>query len=93
MVGLHFTILSETPCAEPHAGCCGGWGLETSGYPIMYGQTKTPFITILGIKKQPASAIEPVIPNATQQNIACKQNTLGFAEALVCIVSTASCTF
>ncbi|MCU7892306.1 MAG: CbbQ/NirQ/NorQ C-terminal domain-containing protein, partial [Candidatus Thiodiazotropha sp. (ex Ustalcina ferruginea)] len=29
-----FTIPSETPCAEPHAGCCGGWGLETPGYPI-----------------------------------------------------------
>ncbi|MEJ1471476.1 MAG: hypothetical protein RPU59_10470, partial [Candidatus Sedimenticola sp. (ex Thyasira tokunagai)] len=27
--------LWETPCAEPHAGCCGGWGLETPGYPIM----------------------------------------------------------
>jgi len=24
MVGLSFTILSETPCAELHAGCCGG---------------------------------------------------------------------
>lgn len=36
MVGYGFTILSETPCADPHAGCCGGWGLETSGYPIMY---------------------------------------------------------
>jgi len=34
MVGLSFTILSETPCAEPHAGCCGDWGLETPGYPI-----------------------------------------------------------
>lgn len=33
--GLRFTILSETPCAEPHAGCCGGWRLDTSGYPIM----------------------------------------------------------
>ena len=35
MVGYGFTILSETPCADPHAGCCGGWGLETPGYPIM----------------------------------------------------------
>jgi hypothetical protein len=33
--GLNFTILSETPCADPHAGCCGGWRLETSGYPII----------------------------------------------------------
>ena len=24
----------ETPCADPHAGCCGGWGLDTPGYPI-----------------------------------------------------------
>ncbi|WP_458724058.1 hypothetical protein, partial [Alteromonas macleodii] len=31
---LRFTILNETPCAEPHAGCCGGWRLDTSGYPI-----------------------------------------------------------
>jgi len=23
--GLCFTMLNETPCAEPHAGCCGGW--------------------------------------------------------------------
>jgi hypothetical protein len=24
----------EPPCAEPHAGWCGGWRLDTSGYPI-----------------------------------------------------------
>ena len=35
MDGLRFTMLDETPCAEPHAGCCGGRGLETLGYPIM----------------------------------------------------------
>src|SRR5690554_4463898 len=29
------SLLSETPCAEPHAGCCGGWGLDTPGYPII----------------------------------------------------------
>jgi hypothetical protein len=23
MAGLSFTILSETPCADPHARCCG----------------------------------------------------------------------
>ena len=40
MVGLSFTILSETPCADPHAGCCGGWGLDTSGYPIKGGTFK-----------------------------------------------------
>ena len=40
MVGYGFTILSETPCADPHAGCCGGWGLETPGYPIRYEQRK-----------------------------------------------------
>jgi len=34
MDGSSFTILDETPCADPHAGCCGGWGLETPGYPI-----------------------------------------------------------
>ena len=26
----------EAPRADPHAGCCGGWGLETPGYPIMH---------------------------------------------------------
>ena len=26
---------AETPRADPHAGCCGGWGLITPGYPIM----------------------------------------------------------
>jgi len=33
--GLSFIILNETPCADPHAGCCGGWRLDTSGYPII----------------------------------------------------------
>ncbi|MDN7131184.1 hypothetical protein JNO04_02325, partial [Halomonas sp. MC140] len=28
------SLLSETPCAVPHAGCCGGWGLDTPGYPM-----------------------------------------------------------
>ena len=28
-------VLRETPCADPHAGCCGGWGRKTPGYPIM----------------------------------------------------------
>jgi len=36
MDGLRFIMLNETPCAEPHAGCCGDWGLETPGYPIMF---------------------------------------------------------
>jgi hypothetical protein len=35
MDGSSFTIPGETPCADPHAGCCGGWGLETLGYPII----------------------------------------------------------
>jgi hypothetical protein len=35
MDGSSFTIPVETPCADPHAGCCGGWGLETLGYPII----------------------------------------------------------
>jgi len=26
--------LRETPCADPHAGCCGEGGLETRPYPI-----------------------------------------------------------
>jgi len=34
MDGFCFTMLSETPCAELHAGCCGGWGLDILGYPI-----------------------------------------------------------
>ena len=36
MDGSSFTTLGETPCADPHAGCCGDWRLETSGYPIMH---------------------------------------------------------
>ena len=32
--GLRPGHRSETPCAETHAGCCGGWGRETPGYPI-----------------------------------------------------------
>ncbi|MEM5554100.1 hypothetical protein WNY51_04255 [Pseudocolwellia sp. AS88] len=27
-------MVNEPPCAEPHAGWCGGWRLDTSGYPI-----------------------------------------------------------
>ena len=34
-VGLHFTMVDEPPCAEPHAGWCGGWGRKTPGYPII----------------------------------------------------------
>jgi hypothetical protein len=26
--------LVEPPTADPHVGWCGGWGLETPGYPI-----------------------------------------------------------
>jgi hypothetical protein len=25
---------AEAPRADPHAGCCGGWGLNTPGYPM-----------------------------------------------------------
>jgi hypothetical protein len=28
------TNFNEPPCAEPHAGGCGGWELVTPGYPI-----------------------------------------------------------
>ena len=34
MGGSSFTILSETPCADPHAGCCGEGRLNTAPYPI-----------------------------------------------------------
>src|SRR5690554_3178291 len=34
-----FERFRETPCADPHAGCCGGWGLETPGYPISFYTT------------------------------------------------------
>mgnify|MGYP004398951571 CR=1 FL=1 len=43
MDGLRFTILNETPCAEPHAGCCGGWRLDTSGYPIIRHYSMSPW--------------------------------------------------
>ena len=53
MDGSGFTILGETPCAEPPvrrigagcrvqgAGCCGGWGLNTPGYPIKASLIRT----------------------------------------------------
>src|ERR1017187_10461430 len=28
------SLLTEPPRADPHAGWCGGWRRETSGYPI-----------------------------------------------------------
>ena len=28
------SLPKETPRADPHAGCCGGRGRETPGYPI-----------------------------------------------------------
>ena len=37
MDGSSFTTQSETPCADPHAGCCGEVGLDTLPYP-MYAQ-------------------------------------------------------
>jgi len=46
MDGSSFTTLDETPCAELPvrrlgAGCCGGWELETPGYPISRRQHRT----------------------------------------------------
>ena len=39
-VNMHYPATArshvETPCAVPHAGCCGGWGSKTSGYPIQF---------------------------------------------------------
>ena len=32
--GSKSIMVNEPPCAEPHAGWCGGWRLDTSGYPI-----------------------------------------------------------
>ena len=29
-----YETLHEPPTADPHGGWCGGWGLETPGYPI-----------------------------------------------------------
>jgi hypothetical protein len=29
-----YQTLHEPPTADPHGGWCGGWGLETPGYPI-----------------------------------------------------------
>ncbi len=33
-INIHYG--SEPPIADPHDGWCGGWRLETSGYPIMH---------------------------------------------------------
>ena len=32
--GSKSIMVNEPPCAEPHAGWCGGWRVEASGYPI-----------------------------------------------------------
>ncbi len=32
----YFERFRETPCADPHAGCCGGRGSDTLGYPIKH---------------------------------------------------------
>ena len=32
---LRLGDLDEAPRADPHAGCCGGWGRKPPGYPIM----------------------------------------------------------
>ena len=42
-------MADETPCAEPHAGCCGGWRLETSGYPIMLNAASLDEILLMKI--------------------------------------------
>jgi hypothetical protein len=40
-VSIHYSrptgrdSLGETRSADPHAACCGGWGLESPDYPIM----------------------------------------------------------
>jgi len=34
MDGSSFTIPNETPCADPHAGCCGEGRVKTGPYPI-----------------------------------------------------------
>ena len=34
-----YRTLHEPPTADPHGGWCGGWGLETPGYPI--GQARS----------------------------------------------------
>ena len=31
---LCFNHFQEPPLADPHEGWCGGWRLDTSGYPI-----------------------------------------------------------
>ncbi len=33
-VCLRVNLSWEPPGADPHAGWCGGWGLNTPGYPI-----------------------------------------------------------
>ena len=54
MDGSGFTIVGETPCADPHAGCCGGWGLDTPGYPIGLGRSifrDAVTLQLCGVKK------------------------------------------
>ena len=34
-IRIEYLAPKETPRAAPHAGCCGGWELETPGYSIV----------------------------------------------------------
>jgi len=34
VVCLRADLFWEPPCADPHAGWCGGWGRKSPGYPI-----------------------------------------------------------
>jgi len=36
-VCLRVDLFWEPPCADPHAGWCGGWGRKSPGYPITPG--------------------------------------------------------
>ncbi|MFT5299119.1 MAG: hypothetical protein ACI9YH_005171, partial [Colwellia sp.] len=50
--GSKSIIVNEPPCAEPHAGWCGGWRLETSGYPIymyIYLMDVTTFLPLITV--------------------------------------------
>ncbi len=47
---------SETPRADPHAGCCGGWGLNAPGYPI---RPPLPEFAPYGRDNVPKSLLDP----------------------------------
>ena len=55
-------VLNEPPCAEPHAGWCGGWRLDTSDYPIRHIYPKPNDVNAI---RPPSFKITNLIPTVS----------------------------